>query len=135
MITGSVRTISALAAGLAAVLAFAGCSDGSSAQSQDATTTTKPAGSARITQFDVPESVACAGATSVTVTVSYAVEDARSLILAVDGLQRDGVNVPSGALDVPVHCDPLPHTFVLVAKDAQDRDTVEERTLVTELGG
>jgi hypothetical protein len=88
-------------------------------------------GAARIKSFDVPKSVDCQGKTSTTVTVSYAVSKAKKQVLAVDGRQLGGTGKSKGSVDAPVHCDPLPHTFVLAAYDASGKRTTEQKVLTT----
>ena len=85
-------------------------------------------------RLDAPASVACNGATSTTVSISYATADAKSKQLLVDGLSIDGTEPASGSLVVPVHCDALPHTVVLIAKDADGGRTVKQTLVNTELG-
>jgi hypothetical protein len=116
-----------------------GCGGGSSSGAvQDAVTSTTgadgPVGDAKIMTLDAPASVPCNGATSTTVTISYATADAASKQLLVDGLRIDGTDPASASLVVPVHCDQLPHTVVLVAKDAHGGRTVKQTLVTTELG-
>jgi hypothetical protein len=114
------------ATGLAVVVAVgaAGCSGGSGAS--DAAKTS-PAGATRIDTFDVPTSATCGNETSTTVTVNYAVSNATREKLVVDGLDVGGVDGSDGTVDVPIHCDPLPHTFVLFAYDADGHRTSQQK--------
>lgn len=127
------RGLWVVAVGVAAVVAGCGGS-GDSAASSSGSATTLSTGGAKITKFDVPASVDCAGKTSTTVAVSYAVEDGKTQELVVDGLPIEGTDAPSDTLQVPVHCDPLPHTFVLVARDSGKAPTIQRQNLTTELG-
>jgi hypothetical protein len=81
--------------------------------------------------FEVPATADCAGATSTTVTVTYATEGAKKQELYVDGRITPGTDATSGSVVAPVHCDPLPHTFVLVAYDENGRRTAAEKKLTT----
>ena len=136
------RTLLVLAtlATLAALAAGCGGGDDSGAAATTtpgdpgATSTTLPQGGAKITKLEAPATVACNGATSTTVAISYATTDAASKQLLVDGLRIDGTDPASADLDVPVHCDELPHTVVLVAKDSSGAKTVQQTMITTELG-
>ena len=132
------RIAAVIGAGMMVVaLAAAGCSssDDSGATTTDSsTTTTMPTGSAKITRFDVPESVDCGGKTSTVVEISYTTEAAKTQELVVDGLPIDGTDAASATLQVPVHCDTLPHTVVLVARGASKQPTIRQKNLMTELG-
>jgi hypothetical protein len=123
------------------VATLASCGGGSSSASD----TTKPTaatlvpGSAKIVTLDVPATASCAGKPNVTTQVAYATSGAKSVKLLVDGgaaLGADGapltVAAPSGQLDVAVHCDPLPHTFVLVAIDSSGHETTKQVRLTTQ---
>ena len=122
------------ALGVAAALGACGGSGDSGASAQSSDTTTAAPGSAEITSLIVPRSVSCpAGTTSVPATVSYTATGAESLQIILDGLEIDGARPPSGALEVRVHCDAVPHTVVLIAKDDAGRPTAEQRLLTTEL--
>jgi hypothetical protein len=96
--------------------------------------TTLPQGNAKITKLEAPASVVCNGATSTKVTVSYATTGASSKQLLVDGLRIDGTDPASADLEVPIHCDTLPHTVVMVAKDASGAKTIQQTMITTELG-
>jgi hypothetical protein len=89
------------------------------------------AGAARITSFDVPKSVDCQGKTSTMVTVSYAVSKAKKQVLAVDGRELGGTGKSKASVEAPVHCDPLPHTFVLAAYDSSGKRTTQQKILTT----
>ncbi len=120
-------------------LLLAGCGGGNdeaAVDPQDATgpTTTIASGAAQVTELEAPTSVDCAGATSTTVSITYATSGATSQQLVVDGLAIQGADVPSGTFDVPVHCDPLPHTVVVQAKDQTGRPTTKSTTVMTENG-
>jgi hypothetical protein len=116
-------------------LVVAGCGgDGSS--NAETTTTTKASasdvpGTAKVTSFEVPATASCNGATSTTVSVTYATEGAKKQELYVDGALTPGTEAATGSIVAPVHCDPLPHTFVLVAYDANGRRTTSEKKLTT----
>jgi hypothetical protein len=131
------RTRSVVAVVAVATLALLPAACGGSTDASDTkgspTTTTQAPGSAKITKFEVPSTVSCAGKTSVFVSVSYATDDAQSQTLVVDGLEVEGTDAPSATLDVRVHCDALPHTFVVIAKDADGRPTSQQKILTTQL--
>lgn len=138
---GRTRLLGALAALTALGALAAGCGGGDSGAASPAsddgsaaTSTTLPHGNAVITKLDAPATVACNGATSTKVTVSYATTDAASKQLLVDGLRIDGTDPASADLEVPIHCDQLPHTVVLVAKDSAGGKTVQQTMVTTELG-
>jgi hypothetical protein len=123
----------ALAAVGAGALLLAGCSGGGNAgaTNANATTTTIGHGTAKITSLEVPATAECNGKTSVTVHVTYSTEGAKSVELLVDGAAVPSATATSGALDVPIHCDPLPHTFVVVAKDASGKETSLQKLVMT----
>jgi hypothetical protein len=122
---------------LALAVVGAACGDDESSTDSSSTTSTSAAsastGTATIDAFDVPATTACAGATSVTVQASYATTGAVRWQLLVDGRELPGTDAPTATLDVPLHCDPLPHSFVLVAYDAAGAKTVKELNVGTEL--
>jgi ABC-type glycerol-3-phosphate transport system substrate-binding protein len=130
------RQISLLVLAVALMAALAACSSGGDDSAQGATSTTtvsnteKP-GTARVTTFDVPASVDCGGKTSTTVQVQYATSGAKKQELYVDGRIVSGTDAASGTVSAPVHCDPLPHTFVMVAYDANGRRTPVEKKVTT----
>jgi hypothetical protein len=122
------------------VALLASCGGGSSSASD----TTKPTaatlapGSAKVTSFDVGTNANCAGKPNVTTHVAYATSGAKSVKLLVDGgaaLRADGtpltIAATAGQVDVAVHCDPLPHTFVLVAIDASGHQTTKQVQVTT----
>ena len=111
-------------------VACSGSSD-DSAKSDSPNPTAVKNGDAQITSFEVPASAECAGKTSTTVTVSYATKDAEKRELYVDGRPVAGTERSSGSVDAAVHCDPLPHTFVMVAYDAENHRTALEKKLTT----
>jgi hypothetical protein len=114
------------------VAAMAACSgDSSSGAQKPATSTSEAAGDAKVTSFEVPASAECAGSTSTTVTVSYATSGASKQELYVDGRTVPGTDATSGSVTAPVHCDPLPHTFVMIAYDTAGRRTALEKKLTT----
>jgi hypothetical protein len=129
------RLIALAFAGLS-LLSLSACGGGSSDASpkQSSTPTTQgaqTAGSARIISFDVPASVSCAqGTTSTTVSVSYGTSGATKQQLSVDGRPID-LSSGSGKVDAPVHCDTLPHTFVLFAYDAAGRYSSQQKLVST----
>ena len=90
-------------------------------------------GSATIDTWEVPTSIACGGQTSVTAQVRYVTSGASRRQLLVDGLKISGTDAASASLSVPVHCDALPHTFVLVVYDAQGHRAVSQKMLTTKL--
>ena len=131
------RKVVAAAALLVATATLAGCGSGgsSSAKSGGGTTaTTEKAagtGTAKIVSYGVQDAAACPdGKTFVTVPVTFDVSGAARVELMVDGrpLKLDGTQ---GSKQVDVHCDPLPHTMVLVAYDAKDNTTFERKLLNT----
>jgi hypothetical protein len=65
------------------------------------------------------------------VTVGYATSGASKQELYVDGRPVPGTDVATGSVTAPVHCDPLPHTFVMIAYDAAGRRTALEKKLTT----
>jgi len=136
--TSAKRPVVALLVAIVAAAALSGCGGGDSSSSASSTTSTKTTttqadvpGTAKVTSFEVPATAACGGATSTTVTVSYATQDAAKQELYVDGRLSPGTDAASGSLAVPVHCDPLPHTFVMVAYDGNGRRTAVEKKLTT----
>ena len=116
---------------VAAVLTGCGGDSSSSAQPKATTTTADVPGTAKVTAFDVPASVACTGATSTSVTVSYGTSGSSKQELYVDGAIVPGTDAASGTVSAPVHCDPLPHTFVMIAYDAAGHRTALEKKLTT----
>ena len=118
---------------VACVLVGLAACGGSSASTDRDESSANAASSAAITDFRVPEHVSCApGVTSVNVKITYVTTGSESTLLSVDGRQITDLE-ESGALDVPVHCDPLPHTFVLVVEDADGNTASNDRVLVTDL--
>jgi len=115
--------------------AAAACSDssGTDAAADGTTSTTVEPGSASIDSFVVPASVACNGLTSAKVTVEYAITGSASQQLIVDGRPVPGMTAPSGSVEAEVHCDDLPHTFVLYALDDAGRPTTQQILLKTTL--
>ena len=113
--------------------AVAGCSDSEgSASGQPVSTTKAPAAgasTATIAQFEVPKSAVCEHQTFTTVQVSYATSGAAKAELRVDGKPIPLSDPKSGAVDVDVRCDPLPHDFVLFAYDAANRYTSQSHNL------
>jgi hypothetical protein len=143
-ILGSRITRSLALAALAAVVAIgvSGCGSDDADASKEPPSSTSPsttlgdtaAGTATIPVFEVPATAACAaGETSVTVKVQYQTAGAKRQRLLVDGADVPGLDEDQATLDVPVHCDTLPHTFVLVAYDANDQKTTQQKLLTTEL--
>jgi hypothetical protein len=128
------RSLTVLAVLVGTTTLIAACS-GSSA-STNSTTSTSDAGSApgtaQIAAFDVPASAQCGGKTSTMVPVHYAVTGSTKQLLRVDGRDVPGTEATSASLSVAVHCDPLPHTFVLVAYDAKGRRTALQKLLTTQ---
>ena len=118
------------------VLGITACSSGSSGSSASkATATTSAAatsGAMKVVSFEVPATAACSGKTSTTVTVTYATSGAAKEQLSVDG-RPVALNGPSGSVQAPVHCDALPHTFVLFAYDAAGHHVAAEKKLTTNL--
>jgi hypothetical protein len=113
----------------------AGCgSSGATTKAGKADVTAPRSGSATISTFDVPAgAVQCYGKTSVVVHVRYGTAHAAAVQLFVDGAPVPNLAAPSGDLDVPIHCDPLPHTFVMVAKDKEARPTTVRKIVITAL--
>jgi hypothetical protein len=133
------RGLVAVACAVVIGLSAAACSsdDGSGASNADATTTTEGSsvpGTATIPVFEVPATTACGGETSTKVQVQYQTAGAERQLLLVDGLEIPGTDASGATLDVEVHCDTTPHTFVLVAYDANDQKTSQQEILTTELG-
>ena len=127
------RSLALLAIGLSVVFTCACGSGGGGDASADTTPTTVEPGNAKITTFVVPAAVPCpTGSTFVTVPVQYAASGADRMKLLVDGRQvkLDGTQ---GEAKADVHCDPLPHTFVVVAYDSAGGRTVEQKLLNTNL--
>ena len=123
------------------LIVLASCGGGGSSSASD---TTKPTaatlapGTAKITKFDVPTTVACNGKPSSTTDVTYSTSGAKSVNLLVDGgaaLGADGTPLtlaaPDGEITAAVHCDPLPHTFVLVAIDPAGHQTTKQIRVTT----
>ena len=116
---------------------LAACSGGSDSSSAASSTSTTKAsagtGTAKVTSFDVPTSVKCTkGQTSTTVSVKYATAGAKKQQLLVDG-RPTPLSSSSGSLDAPVHCDSLPHTFVIVAYDSGGRYTSLQKLVSTSI--
>jgi ABC-type glycerol-3-phosphate transport system substrate-binding protein len=124
---------SACALALVALGAAACSSDDSSAAGNQTTTTTAEPGTARIDQFVVPESVDCNGKTSTKVSVQWSVSGAESQVLLVDGREVSGLDASSGTVEADVHCDPLPHTFVLHVLDDAGHPTTKQVLVTTNL--
>jgi hypothetical protein len=135
MITGLTKRLSAIALGGMIVASLAACSGGSDSSSASPTSTTTPApekpGTAQVTTFEVPASVECGGTTSTTADVQYGTSGAKKQELYVDGRLVSGTDAPTGTVTAPVHCDPLPHTFVMVAYDNDGRRTAAEKKVTT----
>ena len=109
----------------AALLVMAsGCGGNSGASGGDS-------GDARISSFEVPKTVECGGKTSALVTVDYVTTGAAKVLLVVDGLPQPTLAAKRGSVDAPVHCDTLPHTFVLAAVDSAGQRTSQQRLLTT----
>jgi hypothetical protein len=121
----------ALVAASAIGLASCGGSGDDAAASKEPDPTVEP-GSASIDSFVVPESVACNGATSANVSVQYGITGAESQRLLVDGRPSD-LPTANGTIDAEVHCDDLPHTFVLYALDDAGRPTTQQKLVKTVL--
>lgn len=111
-----------VASGVSAVLLIllTGCGATSTPGDRATSTTTVDAPRARVTTLDVPAATACNGATSVLIPVRYSVEDAVRQELFVDG-RPEPLASDTGTVSVAVRCDPLPHSIVVIAYDAQDR--------------
>lgn len=117
---------------LVLILGTVACSDGGKpAASRDPSGATGSApGSAEIASFTVPASVSCGGRTFTSVPVEFQTTLARHVVLYVDG-RKMALDSISGSLMADVKCDPIPHTFVLVAYDASGRKSVERTLLET----
>jgi hypothetical protein len=122
---------------VAAALLGSACSGDSGSSDASTTSTSAAPGRATIAKFDVPESIQCAANTpSTTFAVTYEVSGAKRQQLLVDGRVEPGTDAASATLAaVPVHCDAVPHTVVLVAYDASGKRTAEKKLLKTELAG
>jgi hypothetical protein len=119
-----------------AAIALSGCSGASDASDTSVNTTTVPRpGSAKITTFEAPSSVACSGHPSVTFSVQYETTGAKYQQLIVDGRAYPPSEAPSGAMAAPVHCDALQHTVVLAAYDGKGRLTSQAKYLATDVMG
>jgi hypothetical protein len=122
-----------LAVAAALVGAVAGCSGGGGSGSVGAGTaasSTAAAGALRIDMLDVPDSVPCNGTTSATVPVQYATSAATRVRLYVDGREIPHVKIDD-SVQVPVHCDPVPHTVVVIAYDAGKGKTSQQKNVVS----
>jgi hypothetical protein len=134
------RSCVAAALAAASIVSLSACSSDDAKASKSAATSPSTtlgntaAGSATIPLFDVPATVACGTETSTTVSVHYQTVGAKRQQLLVDGRDVPGTEAAEATLDVPVHCDTLPHTFVLVAYDSNDAKTTQQKLLTTELG-
>jgi hypothetical protein len=118
----------------AVIVAASGCAGSSGSASETPSTSTTPGpGSAQITTFDVPASLQCGSNTSTTFTVTYATAGAAKQNLLVDG-RPTPLTDASGAVNVPVHCDNLPHTVVLYLTDSKGRATSQQKLLTTVQG-
>ncbi len=78
----------------------------------------------------MPESVPCGGKTSVTTTVTFQTTGAKTNEVYVDGAPVG--DVAADHADIEVHCDPLPHTVVLTAVDADGGRTTDKKLLTTD---
>ena len=113
-------------------------SDSSGATSDSSKTTTtaaaapEKAGTAKIATTDIPASVQCKGATSTQVPVGYTTEGAKKVQIYIDGALTPGDSPVNGSVTVAVHCDGLPHTFVVRALDADGNPTVVKSLVTTE---
>lgn len=128
------RLVVAVAAVAALAIVGTACSDDS--ESGAATSTTAAAdkpGTATISKFEVPETVQCeANTPSTTFPVTYEVTGAKRQQLLVDGRVEPGTDAASGTLAaVPVHCDAVPHTVVIVAYDDAGHRTADKKVLKT----
>jgi len=132
VVTSTRRLVATLATVLVAGLALAGCgSDGGADAAPQTTTRTEP-GTAKIVAFEVPESTVCPeAATFTTVAVSYETAGAAKAELRVDGRPIPLNDPAGGTVDADIRCDPFPHDFVLIAYDADELLTVEQRLLNT----
>jgi hypothetical protein len=134
------RGVATLACALVVAASAAACSsdDSTGSKSSDNATTTTAGnsapGTATIPVFDVPTTTACGGETSTKVPVKYQTAGAARQQLLVDGLEIKGTGPSEATLEVEVHCDTTPHTFVLIAYDANDQKTSQQKILTTELG-
>ena len=134
--TAPLRRAAVTAAVVGLLMLAAGCgsgSSGSTAGAQSGSTTPNIPGTAKITALTVPPTVACGGKTSTTVQVQYATTGAAKLVLLIDGRDLPPTTAAAATLTVPLHCDALPHTVVLVAYDAQGHRTVEQQMINTQL--
>jgi len=131
------RRLTVAAAVVVAAAALTACGSGGSSSAKSGASTTettvKPdgTGTAKIVSYGVQDAAACPdGKTFVTIPVTFDVSGAARVELMVDGrpLKLDGTK---GSKQVDVHCDPLPHTMVLVAYDAKDNTTFERKLLNT----
>lgn len=130
--TPSRRVLTGAVAAVALLVGAAGCSSGDSSGATKPTETSEKPGVAKIVTFDVPETTTCpAGATSASVSVSYTTEGATAQQLYVDGREIPLAEA-NGSVDAEVHCDALPHTFVLRVLDDDERPTTEQKLLKTE---
>jgi hypothetical protein len=130
------RHLIALALAGFCVLALSACGGGGSSaspknQPTQTTVGAVSAGNAKITSFAVPSSVKCAqGTTSTTVQVTYGTSGSSKRQLSVDGRPMN-LSAATGTVDAPVHCDALPHTFVLFAYDSAGRYSTQQKLLST----
>jgi hypothetical protein len=76
--------------------------------------------------------VACNGQTSTKVQLGYATTGAKKVEIYIDGGLTAGSNPASGTVTVDVHCDGLPHTFVVRALDAAGNPAVAQSLVTTE---
>lgn len=106
------------------------CSDSSHA-SAIPPTTTPVRGTATIASFKVPASVYCGSGSATTVRITYDVRHATSQELAVDGLAEPALTAARGTVTERVHCDSLPHTVALVARDSRGARTSQVKYLHT----
>jgi hypothetical protein len=130
-----VKTFVVFIVGVVALCTLASCSDDSSSGAAKATTvppTAVKGGDAAIATFTVPASVPCNGKTSVTVAVDYKITGAKKAEISVDGRSQP-LDSMKGSVSPEVHCDTLPHTVVLLAYDAQNRKTAEQKLVMTNL--
>ncbi len=124
--------ITAVVAVAAMALAVAGCGTSSADEAEGTKSGSTEPGTAKIVAFEVPEATTCAEtATFTSVSVSYETVGAARAELRVDGRALPLADPASGTVSADIRCDPLPHDFVLVAYDDDERFTVEQRMLNT----
>ncbi len=74
-----------------------------------------------INSFNVPSTVTCSAPTQIA--ISWATNNATSVILSIDGAAYKTYSGPAGAESVPFACNGKTHTYTITAKNASSNAT------------